>query len=46
MNLPNEAQELQKYGINKNVEKDLAVNDEAEMALRKLLGGKYRVLLK
>ncbi len=35
MNLPNE--ELQKYGIEKNVEKDLAVNDEADMALRRLL---------
>jgi hypothetical protein len=37
MNLPNE--ELQKYGIEKNVEKDLAVNDEPDvnMALRRLL---------
>ncbi|MGB6674380.1 MAG: hypothetical protein WBE34_18275 [Candidatus Nitrosopolaris sp.] len=31
-------QELQKYGIEKNIEKDLAVNDEPEMALRRLLG--------
>jgi hypothetical protein len=38
MNLPNEGQELQKYGIEKNIEKDLAVNDEPEMALRRLLG--------
>jgi len=29
MNLPNKGQELQKYG-RKNVEKDLAVNDEAD----------------
>jgi hypothetical protein len=36
MNLSNE--ELQKYGIEKNVEEDLAVNDEADMALRRLLG--------
>jgi hypothetical protein len=39
MNLPNEGQELQKYGIEKNIEKDLAVNDEADvnMALRRQL---------
>jgi hypothetical protein len=36
MNLPNKGQDLQKYGRN-NVEKDLAVNDEPEMALRRLL---------
>jgi hypothetical protein len=40
MNLPNGGQELQKEGIEKNVEKDLAVNDEPDvnMALRRLLG--------
>jgi len=39
MNLPNEGQELQKYGIEKNIEKDLAVNDEVDvnMALRRQL---------
>jgi hypothetical protein len=39
MNLPNEGQELQKEGIEKNVENDLAVNDEPDvnMALRRLL---------
>jgi hypothetical protein len=37
MNLPSEGQELQKYGIEENIEKDLAVNDEPEMALRRLL---------
>jgi hypothetical protein len=37
MNLPR-GQELQKYGIAKNVEKDLAVNDQLDMSLRRLLG--------
>jgi hypothetical protein len=36
MNLPR-GQESQKYGIEKNVEKNLAVNDEVNMALRRLL---------
>jgi hypothetical protein len=40
MNLPSEGRGLQKEGIEKNVEKDLAVNDEPDvnMALRRLLG--------
>jgi hypothetical protein len=38
MNLPSGGQELQKEGIEKNVEKDLAVNDEPDMASRRLLG--------
>jgi hypothetical protein len=39
MSLPNKGQELQKYGTEKNIEKDLAVNDEPDvnMALRRLL---------
>jgi hypothetical protein len=36
MNLPTEGQELQKEG-EKNVEKDLAVDEEPDMALRRLL---------
>jgi hypothetical protein len=36
MNLPTEGQELQKEG-EKNVEKDLAVNEEPDMALRRLV---------
>jgi hypothetical protein len=36
MNLPTEGQELQKEG-EKNVEKDLAVNEEPDMALGRLL---------
>ena len=47
MNFLNGWQESQKYGIDKNVEKDLVVNNESDVkiALRTLLG-EYSLLLK